>query len=253
MRVNELVSMVVAVVALGAACGTSADTKQGTKPAGTAAPGSEALPTLESVREEACACASQDCVDRVRAEMTIQRRHLDTTLAAADECLDAVGGGAPLSLDEALRALTRFKDSTCGCRDRACVESIEKELMEWAMKNLDTMKNLKPTKAQDEAANKIEDQMEECKAKAEGIARQKQIETALLKAQVDGLISALSDLDNQMKESERQHAAATSQADRDRVAARQAEIRRQQREAQARLDKVKAGFQLRCPPDQPLC
>jgi hypothetical protein len=85
------------------------------------------------------------------------------------------------------------------------------------------------------------------------IREQKEKETAELKATVDGLIAAQKDLDNQMRESERQLAAATTQADRDKVAARQAEIRRQQREAQARLDKVKAGVKLKCPPDQPLC
>jgi flagellar basal body-associated protein FliL len=85
------------------------------------------------------------------------------------------------------------------------------------------------------------------------IREQKERETAELKATVDALIAAQKDLDNQMRESERQLAAATSQADRDKVAARQAEIRRQQREAQARLDKVKAGVKLKCPPDQPLC
>jgi hypothetical protein len=85
------------------------------------------------------------------------------------------------------------------------------------------------------------------------IAKQKDRETAELKATVDALIAAQRDLDNQMRESERQLAAATSQADRDKVAARQAAIRAQQREAQARLDKVKAGVKLRCPPDQPLC
>jgi hypothetical protein len=85
------------------------------------------------------------------------------------------------------------------------------------------------------------------------IAKQKDRETAELKATVDALIAAQKDLDNQMRESERQLAAATSQADRDKVAARQAAIRAQQREAQARLDKVKAGVKLRCPPDQPLC
>lgn len=106
-------------------------------------------------------------------------------------------------------------------------------------------------KADEEARRRQAAQEEQ--AKAEAIARQKEIETAELKAQVDGLIAALADLDNQMKESERQLAAATTQADRDKVAARQAEIRRQQREAQARLDKVKAGVKLRCPPDQPLC
>jgi flagellar basal body-associated protein FliL len=91
------------------------------------------------------------------------------------------------------------------------------------------------------------------KEKAEAVAKQKEQETAELKAQVDGLIAAINDLDNQMKESERQLAAATTQADRDKVAARQAEIRRQQRVAKERLDKVKAGVKLRCPPDQPLC
>ena len=85
------------------------------------------------------------------------------------------------------------------------------------------------------------------------LREQKEKETAELKATVDALIAAQKDLDNQMRESERQLAAATSQADRDKVAARQAEIRRQQREAQARLDKVKAGVKLKCPPDQPLC
>ena len=91
------------------------------------------------------------------------------------------------------------------------------------------------------------------RVKAEEIAKQKERETAELKAQVDGLIAALADLDNQMKESERQLSAATNQAERDKVAARQAEIRRQQRAAQERLDKVKAGVKLKCPPDQPLC
>ncbi len=85
------------------------------------------------------------------------------------------------------------------------------------------------------------------------LREQKERETAELKATVNGLIAAQKDLDKQMAESERQLAAATSQADRDKVAARQADIRRQQREAQARLDKVKAGVKLRCPPDQPLC
>jgi hypothetical protein len=104
----------------------------------------------------------------------------------------------------------------------------------------------------DEADKKARAAQEQSEKDRE-IARQKEIETAELKAQVDGLIATLTDLDNQMKESERQLAAATSQADRDKVAARQAEIRRQQREAQRRLDKVKAGVKLRCPPDQPLC
>jgi hypothetical protein len=104
----------------------------------------------------------------------------------------------------------------------------------------------------DEAAAK-QRRADEDREKAEAVAKQKEKETAELKATVDNLIAMLSDLDNQMKESERQLAAASSQAERDKVAARQAEIRRQQRAAQDRLDKVKAGVKLKCPPDQPLC
>lgn len=104
----------------------------------------------------------------------------------------------------------------------------------------------------DQAAAK-QRQADEDRIKAEKIAKEKEQETAELKKTVDNLIAMLSDLDNQMKESERQLAAASSQAERDKVAARQAEIRRQQRAAQDRLDKVKAGVKLRCPPDQPLC
>lgn len=74
-----------------------------------------------------------------------------------------------------------------------------------------------------------------------------------LKRQVDDMTAELGKLDDQMRESERQLAAASTNAERDKVAARQAEIRRQQREAQAKLDKIKAGVKLRCPPENPLC
>ncbi len=74
------------------------------------------------------------------------------------------GGGA----DEMLGKMRGFKDKVCACKDKACVENVEKEMMEWAMKNMDKMKDIKPTKAQDEQADKIQDEMEKCKEKHEG-------------------------------------------------------------------------------------
>lgn len=76
------------------------------------------------------------------------------------------GGGA----DEILGKMRSFKDKVCACKDKACIEGVEKEMMEWAMKNMDKMKNMKPTKAQDEAADKIEDEMDKCKEKVEAAA-----------------------------------------------------------------------------------
>lgn len=74
------------------------------------------------------------------------------------------GGGA----DEMLGKMRGFKDQICKCTDKACVEKVEKDMMEWAMKNMEKMKDIKPTKAQDEAADKIQDEMEKCKDKATG-------------------------------------------------------------------------------------
>lgn len=76
------------------------------------------------------------------------------------------GGGA----DEMLGKMRSFKDKMCKCTDKACVEGVEKEMMEWAMKNMEKMQKIakSATKAQEEAADKIDDEMDKCKEKAEG-------------------------------------------------------------------------------------
>jgi hypothetical protein len=122
--------------------------------------------SLDEVREQACACKDQDCVDRVNAELTIERRRFEKTFGEAEECLDKVGSRP--GADGILDAMRRFKDKVCACRDKSCVEEVEKEMMEWAMNNMDKMKNMKPTKAQDEAADKIEDEMDKCKERLSG-------------------------------------------------------------------------------------
>ena len=74
-----------------------------------------------------------------------------------------------------------------------------------------------------------------------------------LKRQLDELNSTVAALNKEMADADQALAAASTKADRDRVAGQQAEIRRKQAEAQKRIDKVRAGVKLRCPPDQPLC
>lgn len=78
------------------------------------------------------------------------------------------GGGA----DEIIGKMRSFKDKMCKCTDKACVEGVEKEMMEWAMKNMEKMQKIAKTatKAQEEAADKIEDEMDKCKDKAMGEA-----------------------------------------------------------------------------------
>jgi hypothetical protein len=73
----------------------------------------------------------------------------------------ALAGGA----DKILAKMQFFKDEVCACADASCVEDVEKAMMEWAMKNMDLMTDMKPTKAQDEEADRIQDAMEACKDK----------------------------------------------------------------------------------------
>lgn len=74
------------------------------------------------------------------------------------------GGGA----DEVIGKMRSTKDKICKCKDAACVEAAEGEFMKWMMANMDKFKDVKPSKAQEEAADKIEKEMRACKDKIEG-------------------------------------------------------------------------------------
>jgi Tfp pilus assembly protein FimV len=84
-------------------------------------------------------------------------------------------------------------------------------------------------------------------------AAQAENERRELARQLDELNSTVEALNKEMAAADQALAAASTKADRDRVAGQQAEIRRKQAEAQARINKVRAGVKLKCPPDQPLC
>jgi len=155
MKHVEICLRVLTVVAL-MACDKSADGKQ----AGSAEK------SIDSVKEQACACKTEDCADRALAELTIQRRHFEETFEEANACVAKV---KPLAgADEILQKMTAFKDQMCKCRDKTCVEQTEKDMMEWAMKNMEKMKDMKPTKAQEEIADKLDDEMDRCKERVEG-------------------------------------------------------------------------------------
>lgn len=65
--------------------------------------------------------------------------------------------------DGVVRTMSKFKDQICACADRDCVENVEKEMMKWALAHMDQLKSMKPTRAQDEAADRIEEAMDVCK------------------------------------------------------------------------------------------
>jgi hypothetical protein len=75
--------------------------------------------------------------------------------------LGACGGKG----DEALDKMESFKNQVCACSDVGCAEKAMKEmeayLDDWQKKNSDT----KPTKEQDQRADKIGDEMQACMKK----------------------------------------------------------------------------------------
>ena len=76
--------------------------------------------------------------------------------------LGACGGGG--GFDEILKKGKAFKDATCACKDSACVDKVEKDMEAWMEKAAKSFKG-KPSKAQDEAWDKIDDESDACKKK----------------------------------------------------------------------------------------
>lgn len=82
-------------------------------------------------------------------------------VALAQRLADGIAGDG--SADHVLGKLRRTRDDVCACKDRTCVEEAEQRLMDWAMRHMDELKDLKPTEAQDDEADRIQDEMDACK------------------------------------------------------------------------------------------
>lgn len=102
-----------------------------------------------------CRAGRESCARTVPA-------HIDLIKVAQDLAND-IAQTHPA--DRLLRMFRTFKDEVCACDDKACVESVEKKMMEWMMAHMDEFKNIKPTAAQDAEADRIEDAMDACKEK----------------------------------------------------------------------------------------
>lgn len=144
-----------AIVAL-AAC-KAADGKQ--MPAESPEP---AKATMESVRAEACSCADEACADRVMEEIEAQRVQFEKAYVEATTCVQKF---QPDPGDQIVRKMEEFKDMVCACKDKACVDGVKQAMMEWAMKNIETLKVFKPSKEQEERAQHLDAEMDACEEK----------------------------------------------------------------------------------------
>ncbi len=65
--------------------------------------------------------------------------------------------------DEVLARMDEFKVKVCACKNPSCLELVDNEMSTWAMKNMQTLKDLKPTPAQAARADKIDTEMSTCR------------------------------------------------------------------------------------------
>jgi hypothetical protein len=70
--------------------------------------------------------------------------------------------------DKALAKMEDFKNQICACKDKECLEKVQKDMTEWMESMSKEMSDKKPTKAQEEKGEKIFKELEECTTKLMG-------------------------------------------------------------------------------------
>jgi hypothetical protein len=146
----------------------------------------ELVAKIGEFKDQVCACADSACLEKAQKDMMewalanmeeikgltptkAQDEQANKYSAEMDACKARIEASSPsadaASADVILEKLRGFKDKTCACKDKACVERTEKEMTDWILANAESMKNIKPTKAQDEQADKLEAEMDACKTR----------------------------------------------------------------------------------------
>ncbi|HUQ01211.1 MAG TPA: hypothetical protein VM261_01895 [Kofleriaceae bacterium] len=69
-----------------------------------------------------------------------------------------------------LSKMREYKTTVCECKDAACIETAQKEIMDWAVAHADELKDVKPSAEQDAEADRLDGEIEACESKLTGSA-----------------------------------------------------------------------------------
>ena len=156
-------ALIVASLLLAVACGKPASAGETSPGSQVAAEEATCTPDpLLAARDAACGCKDQACADRVAAEVDAVRARTTDLLEQADECLARY---RPDLGDQLLGEMQKTRDQICACKDATCVEFAENALFKLLVARMEGVEDFKPTKAQDERADKLQDEMKACKAR----------------------------------------------------------------------------------------
>src|SRR5687767_13133556 len=74
----------------------------------------------------------------------------------AEPAAPAAAGGF---VEVTFARMREYKASVCACQDKACADDAQQALMDWAMKHMEDLKDLKPTDAQNAEADKLQSEI----------------------------------------------------------------------------------------------
>lgn len=61
-----------------------------------------------------------------------------------------------------LDQMRTFKDVACACKDKVCAEKAQQDLRDWSMANLEMMKNIRATKAEEDEGVRLGTELQAC-------------------------------------------------------------------------------------------
>jgi hypothetical protein len=146
-----------------------------------------ALVELDGWKTKMCACKDKACADKVQADYGTWQRLLRTRItgkptklqeirangvdAEIKECrkkAEAATPGAPGGgdkIDAMIAKMGGFRDRVCACKDKACGETIAKEIQAWQLALAKDLADAKPTKDQDDRFDKVDNEIRACRTK----------------------------------------------------------------------------------------
>jgi hypothetical protein len=175
------------------ACKTNVTSKagKGSGSAGSAAaskdPVETALGELDAFKIRMCACTDKACGDKLQTEYAEWQRNLRTKMIEKPNKLQEVRGnalekemkecrkkaetatpgaaGGTSKVDNFLTQMQGYRDKICACTAKDCAAKLQKELETWLTTAAKDIADAKPTKDQDDKADRLEAEMKSCVTK----------------------------------------------------------------------------------------
>ena len=146
-----------------------------------------ALGELDAFKTKMCACKDKACGDKIQTEYAAWQRNMRANMVEKPNKLQEVRGnaldkemkecrkkaetatpgasGGTSKIDNFLTQMQGYKDKICACTAKDCATKLVKEQETWLATAAKDIADAKPTKDQDDKADRLEKEMKDCVGK----------------------------------------------------------------------------------------